>query len=340
MLNDDKMLPINLDPLIKTYPYNAVYLGILEACEYNVSNLIANDFFKVFYFEDNKGSHIDFCKSGNIEKNRFNKKYDIDKFHINSEFIKNKLNNNYYLLVNLNEKLLNVKDVYRPFDFYHDWYIYGYNNTTETFLCCGYIPKKHGAIFGSIDIPFDNLIMSIRNVPWRFNLSRAYNLKNHSFKINPNWNEPSISKEQILKQIKNFYSIKRTPIIKFKKLHFATNCLAINKYIKSFEKKHISNSNNENDRIFLQDIRTFHEHQKVWGLLLNYVTEDSKIISKQKNHINITRNNLLLAQKYNLCPNKKIAEEIYHNLIISEKGNYEIAQSLCEESMKIKFRQS
>ena len=72
-----KILPLNTEPFTKTYPFNAFYLGVLEANGYEINEILLREFMNVHCYYYNKKWHIDFCGSGHIEKNRFITKYDI-----------------------------------------------------------------------------------------------------------------------------------------------------------------------------------------------------------------------------------------------------------------------
>jgi len=66
-------------------------------------------------------------------------------------------------MVNLNERHLGVSEIQWNWDRYHDWLIYGYDDLSNEFYCCGYINKKGiGEYYGTIKVKYDNLIKSIK----------------------------------------------------------------------------------------------------------------------------------------------------------------------------------
>lgn len=102
-----KVLPLNTDPFIKTYPYNAFYLGILETNGFDISDILINEFFNLHCYYYKKNWHIDFCGSGFIEKNRFIAKYDIKLETVSID----QINNNFYLMLKLNERHLGISEI-------------------------------------------------------------------------------------------------------------------------------------------------------------------------------------------------------------------------------------
>lgn len=328
MKNSIKVLPININPIIKTYPYNGFYLGVLEASGYDISDIVINDFFNIFYFKDKKGCHIDFLGSGNVEKNRFIRKYDIDTKHVSEKLIKEKINNNYYIMVNINEKFLDVDTVYRNEDFYHDWFIYGYNDEKQVFLCCGFINKKEGIVYGTIEVPYNNLILSIKKVPNSFNRSRPNNLKNHSFTINELWIEPTKTKKQLIQLIKDFYFPKRYVVnYKFQRILLFNNSKGLKQYLNAFKKRYL-NKDNKVNKIFLQDLSTFYEHKKIIELIFERIINDIQIINAQNELVEVAYCNLLLAMKCNIKYELNIIQQIYNNMNEIEKKQLNIINQI------------
>lgn len=322
-----KILPLNTEPLIKTYPYNAFYLGILEANGFDISDILINEFFNLHYYSY-KGGHIDFCGSGYVEKHRFITKYDIKLKTISIGQIKNKIDNNFYLMVNLNEKYLGIPEIQWDWDRCHDWLVYGYDDFMNEFYCCGYINKKGiGEYYGTIKIKYDNLIVSIKKVPKSFTRFRPRKLQNHSLIINPTYSEKYISNEQLLRKLKQFYNPKL--VLFHHRLFLHNNANGINLFIKSFEKEHVTFYKN-NDKIYLQEIRNLYEHKKVISLILKRLNCSDNLIEQQNNLVKEAYTNLLMCVKYNYKPQKKSSIRIYNKLINIEKRQQHIIQSVCK----------
>lgn len=316
-----KVLPLNKDPLIKTYPYNAFYLGILEANGFDISNILINEFFNLHYYSY-KGGHIDFCGSGYIEKHRFITKYDIKLKTVSIGQIKNKIDNNFYLMVNLNEKYLGISEIQWDWDRCHDWLVYGYDDLKNEFYCCGYINKKGiGEYYGTIKVKYYNLIASIKKVPKSFTRFRPRKLQNHSLKINPTYLEKCTSNEQLLRKLKQFYKPKT--ILFHHRLFLHNDANGINLFIKSFKREHINiydnNESPSNDKLYLQEIRNLYEHKKIIKLVLERIGCCQEIISEQEHLIKKAYNNLISCAKYNVKPKKDFIKLIYNNMIDIEK---------------------
>ena len=321
-----KILPLNTDPFIKTYPYNAFYLGILEANGFDISDIIINEFFNLHCYYYKKDWHIDFCGSGFVEKNRFITKYDIKLETVSIDQIKNKINNNFYLMLNLNERYLGISEIQWDWDRCHDWLIYGYDDLTNDFYCCGYIVKKGiGEYYGTIKVKYENLINAIKKVPKSFTRFRSRKLQNHSLKINYAYKEKSLSKKELIKKLTHFYHPKKIVIYH---VPFIFNDIeGLNLFIKLFRKKHIINHSNQNifnSRIYLQDIRNLYEHKKVIKLVLERIGCCQDIIKEQNQLVNEAYNNLIFCAKYNVKLQQVLIKHIYNKMIDIEKSQQSI----------------
>lgn len=312
-----KVLPLNTDPFIKTYPYNAFYLGVLEANGFDISDILINEFFHLHYYSY-KGGHIDFCGSGYVEKHRFITKYDIKLRTVSIGQIKNKIDNNFYLMVNLNEKYLGIPEIQWDWDRCHDWLVYGYDDLKNEFYCCGYINKKGiGEYYGTIKVKYYDLIASIKKVPKSFTRFRPRKLQNHSLKINPTYSEKCISNEQLLRKLKQFYNPK---IVSFyNRLFLHNDANGIRLFIKSFKKEHINiydnNASPSNNKLYLQEIRNLYEHKKVIKLVLERIGCCQDIIEKQNKLVKESYENLLLCAKYNTKPQQVSINHIFNKMI-------------------------
>ncbi len=312
-MSHTKILPLNTDPFIKTYPYNAFYLGILEANGFDISDILINEFFNLHCYYYKKDWHIDFCGSGYVEKHRFITNYDIKLKTISIDQIKNKINNNFYLMVNLNERHLGVSEIQWNWDRYHDWLIYGYDDLSNEFYCCGYINKKGiGEYYGTIKVKYDNLIKSIKKVPKSFTRFRPRKLQNHSLKINYSYKEKITSNKELIKKLKYFYNPHK---IQLNHVPYILNDIdGINYFIKKFQKKHFDTASTENNiKIYLQDIRNLYEHKKVIKLVLERIGCCQDIIEEQNQLVKDSYSNLLLCAKYNIKLQNNTLQKINYN---------------------------
>ncbi len=316
-----KVLPLNTNPFIKTYPYNAFYLGILEANGFDISDILINEFFNLHCYYYKKDWHIDFCGSGFVEKNRFITKYDIKLETININQIKNKIDNNFYLMMNLNERYLGVSEIQWDCDRCHDWLIYGYNDLLNEFYCCGYINKKGvGEYYGTIKVKYNCLIKSIKKVPKTFTRFRSYKLQNHSLIIDYSFKEKVLTKNKLLNKLYNYYHPKKLVI--YHKPFIFNDINGLNMYMKNFKKNYvILNKKNE---IYLPDIRNIHEHKKIIKLIMEKLNCKEEIIEQQNLLIKDSYSILMLSAKHFLNPHQNTIEKIYNKLIDIEKREKEI----------------
>lgn len=321
-----KLLPLNTDPFIKTYPYNAFYLGILEANGFDISDILMNEFLNLHCYYYRKNWHIDFCGSGYVEKHRFITNYDIKLRNVSIDQIRNKIDNNFYLMVNLNEKYLGISDIQWDWDRCHDWLIYGYDDLTNDFYCCGYIVKKDiGEYYGTIKVKYNNLINSIKKVPKSFTRFKSRKLQNHSLKINYAYKEKCLSKKELIKRLTHFYQPKK--IIIYHSPFVFNDIDGLNLFIKLFRKKHIENYSN-NNRIYLQDIRNLYEHKKIIKLVLERIGCSQDIIIEQNQLVNEAYNNLIFCAKFNVKPQQILINHIYNKMIHIEKSQQTIINNV------------
>lgn len=313
-----KILPLNINPVIKTYPFNAFYLGILEANGLDVSDILISEFLNLHCYYYQNDWHIDFGGSGFVEKKRFITKYDIIIKTININQIKSKIDNDFYLMLNLNEKNLGVSEIHWDYNRCHDWLIYGYDDSCSEFYCCGYINQKGGGEhYGIIKVKYNNLITSIKTVPKAFTLCRPHKLKNHSLKINYVYQEKVMSGKKLTKKIKSFYNPRK---IQF---HHAPSILndvdGIKFFIKMLKRKyaHIS-STGIAPNIYLQDIRNLYEHKKVIKIVLERLECCQEIINEQDELTKAAYKNLIICAKHNIKPQKNIIKKIVSNIISIE----------------------
>ncbi|MCM1285682.1 MAG: hypothetical protein NC213_03485 [Acetobacter sp.] len=323
-----KILPLNTDPFIKTYPYNAFYLGILEANGFDINDIIINEFFNLHCYYYKKDWHIDFCGSGFVEKNRFITKYDIKLETVSINQIKNKINNNFYLMLNLNERYLGISEIQWDWDRCHDWLIYGYNDLTNDFYCCGYIVKKGiGEYYATIKVKYENLINSIKTVPKSFTRFRSRKLQNHSLKINYAYKEKCLSKKELIKKLKHFYKPHKIQIHHVP--YILNNIDGIDFFIKMFKKKHFNIVSTENNiKIYLQDIRNLYEHKKVVKLILERLECYKDIIEEQDHLIETAYKNLITCAKYNIKPQNNALQKIDYNIIRVENQQKNILKKI------------
>lgn len=324
-----KILPLNIDPIIKTYTYNAFYIGILEAENIDITNLLLHEFLHIFYYKRDGKGHLDFTGSGFVEPRRFHM---IKLEKSNTSYIskiKQEILRNHYLMVSLNEKYITNKQIHCEWDHCHDWLIYGYNDDKKTFLCCGYIGNEYqNHIYNSIEIPYKEIDAAMLNIK-NFDRRKSLKLTNHITFINNEWKEKNLSNKQIQKEILSYYY----PC----KLHYHHRLFinddfdGMQKFIQMFYKEHVlfcQQNTQEKDWIHLQDFRTIYEHKKVIQIAIKKFTSDEQLLKLQEEVVKAAYTNLLLAFRYNLHPQKKYSLKLYRSLLSVEKQQRTIIQQL------------
>lgn len=315
-----KELPINLNTIYKTYPYNAFYIGILEANHVNTEDIIIKNFLNIFSYTTNHTFKIDLYGSGKINKYGFNVFY-FPTENISIKFIINSINNNNYLFVLLNEHYINNINIHQNNDYCHDWLIYGYNDYTQEFLCAGYIGSDiRKRVFKSIKLSFQEVEIAMKKVTSSYLKSKPNSFRNHYFNYNSNYNYV-IDEKEIKKSLHNLFFNQKFEKIKYKNLKCSYNSRAIEKFIKNFQKDYIKNNKSI---IRLENLGIYYEHKQTLFLVLKKISTNKSDIKTYEMVVDNTYTCLLMALKYNLTRNKTIALKIYNILQTNYKKEREI----------------
>ena len=156
----DIILPYDPDPFIKTYPYLSFYLGILSGNQIEIQNLLINEFMHIFFFR----GRLDFTASGYFERRRFCYQY-IRKKDRTVDTFKAAIREGQYVIAVLNEHYIQNSTIYRPYDFYHDWLLFGYSDTKACFKCAGYSGIEHSfRTYGVEEIRYEDIQRSLANI--------------------------------------------------------------------------------------------------------------------------------------------------------------------------------
>lgn len=131
-----KILPFSEDSPIKNYGVFAFPIGCLLAEPNFSSNYIFNNFLKISpeykLFYTTKWSFLEIWRCFRVK--RF-AAYSYDSFITQ---IEKKLDDNWYVLLNINERYIPNRYSYMKRDFLHDNYICGYDQEQKKFLVYGY----------------------------------------------------------------------------------------------------------------------------------------------------------------------------------------------------------
>ena len=158
-----KILPIDLNPFYRTYGYlwfpNGIIMANFDNSEdWIISNNInlgySNNQLKVY---DRESSFLD---SGPlIIQERIIHHYDLIT---NPAFvlhcIEDLIDSDYYIEGFWNEKAISVMFPYKKYDFYHSYYLYGYDNEKKDLYAVGY---TYGNQFSSFIISYDEYLESL-----------------------------------------------------------------------------------------------------------------------------------------------------------------------------------
>lgn len=331
---DKKLLPIDINPFIKTYPYNGFYLGILSAHDIDITDLLLNDFTHVFYYKNHKKGHLDFTGSGYVEQRRFNmgklnilNKSEDDIINILIEYIIS----DHYIMVNLNEKYILNETINQNFDYCHDWMVCGYDNFINAFICVGYVgPIISERVFNKFEIPYNEFVLAFKNVSPSFIHFKPLKLRNHIVSINWEWIEPKNTIARVRKRFLKRY--RPYKIFLYNKLVTYIDTDAMKAFINSFYDEHLKIyeivETEINDRIFLQDFRTIYEQKKIVQLYVGKITQDNELIYSYDKVVKEAYSNLLLCLKYNMKPKKELAIRIYNLMIKIENEEYKIVEKM------------
>ena len=313
-----KILPFCDNPIIKTYPYIAFYLGILEGNGIDITNLIIKEFSNVFFFR----GKLDFTASGFFHKKYFH-------FRPNRFFIKNnienlicEINKERYVVVILNEKYINTVNV----DFPHDWLIYGYDNEEKVFYCAGYVESFGLRRYEAIKLSYAEIAEALKKCPI-FNGYTFTSKDTHSTWIRktPNIQIDSLYVKNILYRFLNppIVSIYYRPIINLDIKAMKLLKVSLNKKIKNWDKL-------KNKTLWTQSYRILYENIDVLNLICkNYI--DNAKINEELNELSLKSYSLLLlVGKYNLNPKKVTLCEIVKYLDIIYLQEKRIVVSMIE----------
>lgn len=304
------ILPFNDDPIIKTYPNIAFYLGILEGSNLNVENIVISEFSNLFFFN----KRMDFISTGYFQKKLFKNKYKKIRIHNSISNIIKEIDNYNYVVVILNEKYISNKEIPSKNNYYHDWLIYGYDLDNKVFYCAGYYGEQMRLRkYGTIMISFNDVSISLKH-SW-FNRFCFSSKDTHTIKIKQN-----------LKIKENTFSDIYTEFLnpKFLVLYYRP---VINVGIKSLLKfskmltKYISNWDYLADkRVRLQSFRIIYEHTKVL-LIASERTKDIDLYNRIKEISNKAYMLFILGIEYNTD----------YNLAVLEKINYFVDEIIAME---------
>ena len=286
-----------------------IFIGILEANNMDITNIVLNEFLSVFCYKTKGDFKIDLRGSGCIENNRFFTE-DISKQNITVDFLKKQIDKGKYIYIVLNERFIRNSDIKRDNNYYHDWLIYGYNEYKSIFNCVGYSGKDiNFRIYQKVEIYYSDVVDSVKNVDDNFFKTRGLN--NHLIYLNKNWCEPEISLEKLKEKLNIYLGNKREFFVH--KIKQTYNIKAINKFHINFKKQYINSRKKKTIRLI--NIRIIYEHKSTLLIALKRITNNHFDILDYQQIVDSYYLCLLLATKYNLTLDSSIPIQIYKIMI-------------------------
>lgn len=313
-------LPFNIDKQFITYPFNCVYLGILEAAGYNIDNIILREYMHLVSYITSRGNfRITVRGSGRIKNNRFDVEYIKSKLSI--EFIKEALKNGYYLFLFLNEKHISNHSINQKKDYYHDWLIYGFNDNTNMFKCAGYVGENvMYRIFKTVEIPYSDVVCAANNVPIEHKIKSQS--ENHLFLINYSPNNDYIDDDRIIEELRVVFGLKKKKLKRTIKEHY--NEKALNRFRLYILLSYIIHKKS----ISLTNVRMIYEHMQALRIALQRISNNYELINRYDLLIKKQYKLVLISMKYNITRDKRILIRLYKESLYIKKNEKEVFKKI------------
>lgn len=219
------ILPYTTDVPLKAFSYYSAYLGILKARNINVDILLLNHFITLNF------CHIDGFISFLEERKLFDlfirKKFSYTLTDINT-FLKTQINNNAYVLIDINHRFISSLDSHNNFT--HEFIVYGYDDEQKCFLSAGYVWNQQikALVFRTVIIPYNEMDKAYKHS--KTNSKRKH--KNYVLILKPIKHRNTLNLRK-LKFDMFIYIHNLLPSI----LVYSFNQKAYSKYLKQFKKK-------------------------------------------------------------------------------------------------------
>ena len=315
-----RILPFNVEPLIKTYGSIGNYLGILTAQGYDTTNILINHYVDIYYA---KGK-VEFTQRDYVREEKFIRKeltFTIDNF---LKVIKEALNSGQYVELIIDEAFVNNEQIHREKSFCHDWLIYGYDDEQKVFKSVGYYgDEKLPRIYGSIDIDYEDLQNGALRAQEQEHMYKNTDLDNSILWIKSSNICETISKSKVKKSLQRYTT---GSLLYYKKQLFAITGNNTIKFLIRYHKK-IRKTFKKDEPIYI-DVRNYRflmENKKVIYLILKSFSTDTSLSENyNKSVINILNSILLLAAKYTIKPSLQINNRIIFLLTEVLKNEKEI----------------
>lgn len=297
-----KTLPVDPDPIIKSFPGIGYYLGILNAHGFDTNGLLVNNYVDLRYSRKDLSFLHYFHMQKQMWKKRIHIPLDNVVIHICSL-----IDQGYYVFPILNEKYVDNKAVHRENDFYHERMVYGYNSKDQIFYTLGY----NNRVYAPVEINYENMnIAVIKGAKYR----GFFLMKSHICRIKDGYEPEDMDIIKIKKSLKRYISKRFIRFDRF--LYFKTNLTLFKYFFKDLKK-----INKQKILLNTRMLRLFYENKKIILLALQTCNADQYLLNEYDLIIKKCYQLILLSCKYNLDKKEEIPEIIRNleNIIIDEK---------------------
>lgn len=314
-INMKKILKFDSNAKLISFPFYADYLGVLQAYNYNVDDILVNNLLTMYYSP--KIQQIGFRNFKCLQKLMKIEALFLDN-NVPIESIKNYIDNNKYVEIILNGKYLPFVNVDK--DKFHDWLIIGYDDDEKRFIGYGYTKSKEGVNrYSKVFINYADFVSAIpaKTIKTGFENNIMYN---HVFQIDTNKLNERVNKNKI-RRILTLY------IIPFPPTFF--NISAFKRY-----ESYLKNHNVE--KVDLKNFLTLYEHSKILDIYIRDYLNVSKTIRTEYENIILKKIYFLIimAIKYNFTNDKKILSDICNQMKLIQKNEKMFIKIILKQTRK------
>lgn len=154
-----KELPFNENPYIKTYPYFANYIGILDANNIEYKHIIMNNFIFLKYIPIT--GQVNFFNKAILKKIFITEPFTYNISNV-MNLIEESINNYKYIIICLDDTKLGLNT--NEFLGVHNWIVYGYDDNKQQIKIFGYVRKKGCNYCKSMTISYTVFIKALPNL--------------------------------------------------------------------------------------------------------------------------------------------------------------------------------
>lgn len=310
-----KILKFDLNVKLISYPFYADYLGVLQAHNHNVDDILVNNLLTLYYTP--KIQQVGFRNFKCLQKLMKIEALLLD-YNDPIKSIKDYIDNNKYVEIVLNGKYLPFANVDK--DKFHDWLIIGYDDDEKGFIGYGYTKNKEGINrYSKVFINYADFVSAVpdKMINTGFEKNIMYN---HVFKIDTNKLSEKVNKNKI-KRILALY------IIPFPPAFFN---ISVFKRYESYLKKH------NVEKVDLKNFLTLYEHSKILDIYIGDYLNISKTIRTAYQNIVVKKIYFLIimAIKYNFTNDKNILSDICKQMNLIQKNEKMFIKTILKQTRK------